>query len=43
EKPADNYIYLDNLSAIDHILLKEIIKTTEKLQQKLKSEFARSA
>ena len=43
EKPADNYIYLDNLSAIDHLLLKEIIKTTEKLQQKLKGEFARSS
>jgi CBS domain-containing protein len=43
EKPADNYIYLSNLSALDHILLKEIIKTTEKFQQKLKGEFARSA
>ncbi len=43
EKPADNYIYLDNLSALDHILLKEIIKTTEKIQQKLTGEFARSS
>lgn len=43
EKPADNYIYLSNLSALDHVLLKEIIKTTEKLQQKLKGEFARSS
>jgi CBS domain-containing protein len=43
EKPADNHIYLDNLSALDLILLKEIIKTTEKLQQKLKGEFARSS
>ncbi len=43
EKPADNYIYLDNLSALDHTLLKEIIKITEKLQQKLKGEFARTS
>ncbi len=43
EKPADNYIYMDNLSALDHTLLKEIIRITEKLQQKLKNEFARSA
>lgn len=43
EKKADNYIYLDNLSALDHTLLKEIFKITEKLQSKLKSEFARSA
>ncbi len=43
EKPADNYIYLDNLSALDLTLLKEIIKITEKLQQKLKGEFARTA
>jgi CBS domain-containing protein len=43
EKPADNYIYLSNLSALDHVLLKEIIKITEKLQLKLKGEFARSS
>ena len=43
EKPADNYIYIDNLSALDHTLLKEIIKITEKLQQKLKGEFARTS
>ncbi|MCP4673314.1 MAG: CBS domain-containing protein [Desulfobacula sp.] len=43
EKPADNNIYLDNLSALDHIFLKEIIKITEKLQQKLKGEFARTS
>ncbi len=43
EKPADNYIYLDNLSALDQTLLKEIIKITEKLQQKIKGEFARTS
>jgi len=43
EKPADNYIYLDNLSDLDRTLLKEIIKITEKLQQKLKGEFARTS
>ena len=43
EKPADNYIYLDNLSALDRTLLKEIIKITEKLQQKLKGKFARTS
>lgn len=42
EKKADNNIYLDNLSAFDHTLLKEIFRMTDKIQQKLKSRFARS-
>ncbi|WP_457551051.1 DUF294 nucleotidyltransferase-like domain-containing protein [Desulfobacula sp.] len=38
----DNYINPGNLSALDQILLKEIFKMTEKLQQKLSIEFTGS-
>lgn len=39
ETPPDNYINPHNLSAFDQILLKEILKMIEKLQQKLSIEF----
>jgi CBS domain-containing protein len=39
QKKPDNYINPLNLSSIDHILLKEIFKLIERLQQKLSLEF----
>lgn len=38
-KTPDNYINPHNLSALDQIMLKEIFKMTEKLQQNLNVEF----
>jgi len=42
QKKPDNYIYPQNLSFLDKILLKEIFKMIEKLQQKLSFEFTGS-
>ncbi len=39
EKQPDNYIFPHSLSSFDQIMLKEIFKMTEKLQQKLSIEF----
>ncbi|OGR13522.1 MAG: cyclic nucleotide-binding protein [Desulfobacula sp. GWF2_41_7] len=39
QKKPDNYINPGNLSSIDHILLKEIFRLIDKLQQKLNLEF----
>lgn len=39
EGSPDNYIYPGNLSYLDQIMLKEIFKLIEKLQQKLNIEF----
>ncbi len=39
QKKPDNHINPRNLSSIDHLLLKETFKITEKLQQKLSLEF----
>ncbi len=39
QKKPDNYVNPRNLSSIDHILLKEIFRLIEKLQQKLGLEF----
>ncbi|RLC20494.1 MAG: cyclic nucleotide-binding protein, partial [Deltaproteobacteria bacterium] len=39
EKIPDNYINPHNLSALDQIMLKEIFKMIEKLQQNLSVEF----
>lgn len=39
QKKPDNYINPGNLSSIDHILLKEIFRLIDKLQQKLGLEF----
>ena len=39
QKKPDNFINPRNLSSIDHILLKEIFRLIEKLQQKLALEF----
>ena len=39
QKKPDNFVNPRNLSSIDHILLKEIFRLIEKLQQKLNLEF----
>jgi len=39
QKKPDNFVNPRNLSSIDHILLKEIFRLIEKLQQKLGLEF----
>ena len=39
KQPADNYIYPSNLSSLDQIMLKEILRMIEKLQQKMNIEF----